>query len=134
MPKHLYIKWTPEDHFNHYIVDEQHRGLISIINSLYYFIQSGWEISSLKPTILMLEQYVIFHLKTEELILIEKGIPHKQLTIVQDYGKEFLEELRGIVNSSIQHKEPNEVISFLSKWWLGHKTQFHEKLIKYITH
>ena len=134
MPNLLFIKWSEEDHFDHHIIDEQHRGLIATINSLYYFIQSGLSISDLRHTILMLEQYVIFHLKTEESILLDQGIPDKKLEVIKNYGEEFLRELKIVVTEAVAHKEPNELTSYLTKWWLGHKSEFHDKLVKYIKH
>ena len=130
----IFIKWNDEDHFDHPIVDEQHRGIIATINSLYYFIQNGWSISDLKHTILMLEQYVIFHLKTEESILLNKKISSDELKEIKVYRQQFLRELKKIVKDAIVHKEPNELTSYLAKWWLGHKTDFHDKLVNYIKH
>ncbi len=135
MPDLLFIKWDNDnDHFDHPIVDEQHRGLIATINSLYYFIQNGWAIKDLKPTIEMLEHYVIFHIKTEESILVDRGITAKDLEVIKNYGGESLKELGEIVKIAIRHEEPNELTSYLAKWWLDHKSQFHNKLIKYIKH
>lgn len=130
----LFIRWSNDDRFDHPIVDEQHRGLIATINSLYYFIQNGWSIKDLRETILMLEHYVIFHLKTEESILLDKGISSDELRAIKKYRQQFLSELKTIIKDAISHKEPNELTSYLAKWWLGHKSEFHDKLTDYIKH
>tara|TARA_R110002049_G_scaffold2743_5_gene21192 strand:+ start:84382 stop:84786 length:405 start_codon:yes stop_codon:yes gene_type:complete len=127
----LFIKWDENDLVNFPILDEQHRGLIAMINSLFYFMQKGWDLKSLKPTILMLEQYIIFHLKTEESILLERGIPENDLKIIQEYRKTFLADLNRIVNNAINNHEPNELAKYIAKWWTGHKTEFHNKLEQY---
>ena len=113
------------------IVDEQHRGLVATMNSLYYFIQKGWDLKNLKPTLLMLEQYIVFHLKTEEGILIENQLPEDTLAAIQEYRADFLTTLNEVTESAINHHEPEELASFLAKWWLGHKTEFHDKLDKH---
>lgn len=131
MSQVLYINWDEENLTGVPIIYEQHRGLVATINSLYYFIQNGWDIKNLKPTILMLEQYIVFHLKTEEGVLIENGIPENTLTAIQNYRTNFLTTLNEVTESAINHHEPEELASFLAKWWLGHQTEFHDKLQQY---
>ena len=131
MTQILYINWNPDNKIGAPIIDEQHRGLIATINSLYYFIQKGWDLKNLKPTILMLEQYIVFHLKTEEGILVENGLPKDTLAAIHEYRTNFLTQLNNVVESAIDHHEPEELASFLAKWWLGHQTEFHEKLNQY---
>ena len=37
--KNLYITWKNEDELGIPIIDEQHRGVVTAINSLFYFMQ-----------------------------------------------------------------------------------------------
>lgn len=131
MASNLFVKWDDSGLVNHAIIDEQHRGLIAIINSIYFFIQEGWPISDLKPTILMLEQYVMFHLKTEQSILVSEGLPEEDMKIVQAYDAKFLAELHEQTANAIEEDEPNHLTLYLAKWWLGHKTDFHDQLADY---
>ena len=131
MSQLLYINRIEANETGAPIIDEQHRGLIATVNSLYYFIQKGWGLSNLKPTLLMLEQYVVFHLKTEEGILVENDLPNETLNTIQEYRANFLSQLHDIVANAIHHNEPEELASFFAKWWLGHQTEFHEKLRPY---
>ena len=131
MNQTLYINWIDDHDIDSPIINEQHRGLVATVNSLYYFIQKGWDLKNLKPTILMLEQYVVFHLRTEESILVENGLPKDILTSIQEYRSNFLTTLNEVTDSAIRHHEPEELASFLAKWWLGHKTEFHDKLEEY---
>ena len=127
----LFIKWDDRNLINLPIVDEQHRGMVATINSLYYFIQQGWDLNSLKPTVLMLEQYVKFHLKTEEMILKNHGLSSEDMQTVHEYTENFLSQLHKEVDSAIEEGEPENVAKFLARWWMGHKTEFHDKLQKY---
>jgi len=52
----LYIVWSDNNSVGIPIIDEQHRGIISTINSLHFFIQAGHGDEILKPTLIMLEQ------------------------------------------------------------------------------
>ncbi len=131
MSQLLFIKWDEDNIINYPIVDEQHRGLVATINSLYYFIQQGWEIKDLKPTILMLEQYVMFHLKTEQSILSSQGLSEDEIKPIQEYSSSFLHDLHNVVTDAIAHEEPQELSKYLAKWWQGHKVEFHDKLSKY---
>lgn len=131
MSQLLFINWNNKDLTGYSIIDEQHRGLIATINSLYYFIQQGWDLQSLKPTILMLEQYMVFHLKTEESILASINIPEETMEAIREYRETFLQELHDIVTDAIISDKPHELSKFLAKWWQGHKTEFHEKLQVY---
>ena len=129
--QNLCIQWDGDNRVGYPILDEQHRGLIATINSLYYFIQQGWELESLKATILILEQYVKFHLKTEEMILMKRGLSEDELKAIHEYGESFLIDLHKNIELSISEDEPQNVVKFLVRWWKGHKVDFHDELKKY---
>lgn len=131
--QNLFIKWDDDKLVGYTILDEQHRGLVATINSLFYFIQEGWELNSLKPTLLILEQYVTFHLKTEESILVKRGISDADLKVIQNYGESFLSELHRNIKLAISEDEPQNVVKYLAHWWNGHKSEFHDKLEKYFS-
>lgn len=127
----LLIEWAHQNRVNHPILDEQHRGLVSIINTLQYFIDEKWPVSSLHPTIEALEQYVMFHFKTEETILLKNGMPQEDMQKVRAYRSKFFQELREHVNSAIFQSETQLLTNFLVDWWAGHQSEFHDKLASY---
>ena len=53
----LYIVWQDKFVQDEPIIDEQHRGAIAIINSLHYFIQQGYGLKDLMPTVNVLKSY-----------------------------------------------------------------------------
>ena len=130
----LLIEWKNQDCVGHPILNEQHRGLVGIINTLQYFINEEWPVSSLHPTIEALEQYVMFHFKTEETILVTNGMPSEDMEKVRAYRIKFFQELREHVNNAIFQSETQLLSNFLMDWWAGHQSQFHNKLQKYFTH
>lgn len=114
----LYIVWTDKNNLNIPIVDEQHRGIVSIINSLHYFIKQGLGFQTLLPTIIIMEQYSIIHFEAEQLLLKKYGYP--------DYDNHFLlhanlrENIKAIKAQTFLNKDPDAVINFLKKWWINH--------------
>ena len=127
----LLIEWKNENQVEHPVLNEQHRGLVAIINTLQYFINEDWPVSSLHPTIEALEQYVMFHFKTEETILLKNGLPQDGLEKVRAYRTKFFQELREHVNSAIFQSETQLLTDFLFDWWAGHQSEFHDKLQQY---
>ena len=127
----MLIEWNRQNAVGHPILDEQHRGLVGIINTLQYFIDEQWPVSSLHPTIEALEQFVMFHFKTEETILLKNGMPQADLDIVRAYRTRFFQELREHVNSAIFQSETQLLTNFLVDWWAGHQSEFHDKLRQY---
>ncbi len=114
----MYIVWTEKNKLGIPIIDEQHRGIISSINSLYYFIQKGNAEEIINPTMITLKQYVDVHFATEESLLEETRYPH----VVRHEGlhKEFIVTLNGIARKLEVNKDSDMVLRFLKDWWLGH--------------
>ena len=114
----LYIVWKDEYNTGVPIIDEQHRGIISNINSLHYFIQHGISQEALQPVLVTLQQYTIVHFKTEENLMQEAGY--------QGFGEHRVlhEELASktieISQEALTNNEPGLALSFLRNWWLNH--------------
>ena len=73
----LYIVWNITQCIKVPIIDDQHHTIVSTINALFFFIQQGWGLSALAPTLKVIKTNVGFHLKTEEGILEKLGASHK---------------------------------------------------------
>ena len=128
----MLINWSDDDLVNFPILDEQHRGIISTINTLDYFIKQDWSISNLKPTIDTVIHYVKFHFKTEETILIRQNVPAINLEIIRNYKMQFLNELNQHVEDAVNMAESKILTDYLVNWWSGHKSEYHDKLSNYL--
>jgi len=110
----LYIIWTENNNTGIPIIDEQHRGIISTINSLHYFMQTGHGEEIIKPTLITLEQYIAIHFKTEEALLEAANYPaleeHMALHRAWDEKAHLLST----------HTDSSELLKFLKEWWMGH--------------
>ncbi len=69
----LYIVWTDRNKVDIPILDEQHRGIVSTINSLHYFIRQGRRLDALDSTLVVLRQYTAIHFRTEEALMRESA-------------------------------------------------------------
>jgi len=114
----VFIVWKPEYDLGIPIIDEQHRGIVTIINSLYYGTQSSYIKNILSPTIDMLRSYANIHFQTEEHFLDTIAYPgaasHRLL------HQEYTSKLAGIERGISVDKDPSQLMGFLKKWWLGH--------------
>ena len=116
----LYIVWSDNNKIGIPIIDEQHRGIISTINSLHYFINAGHGDEIIKPTMIMLEQYVDIHFKTEEALCAEASYPDLEKHIV--FHKELVKKTKKLSIDANMNKDSGMILKFLKEWWLGHIT------------
>ena len=118
MKKTLYIVWSEENEVGIPIIDEQHRGIISTINSLHYFMQTGKSGEIIKPILIMLEQYTIIHFNTEESLIEDAGYPdlenHRKL------HDNLLANTRNFFIELNKSEDPAILLKFLKDWWLTH--------------
>ena len=71
----LYIKWRETNEIGIPIIDEQHKGIVSVINSLYFFSHMGKGEDVLFPIYIIMEQYSILHFETEQYLLRQFDYP-----------------------------------------------------------
>lgn len=116
--KNLYIVWSDDSKVGFPIIDEQHRGIVSTINSLHYFIRTGQGREIIKPTLIMLEQYIEVHLKTEEALMEEAGYPALEEHI--ELHRELVDKTKRLSDDAGMDMDSDMVLKFLKEWWLGH--------------
>ena len=117
MKSAIYIVWNERNNLGIPIIDEQHKGIVSIINTLHYYVQAGHGQEILKPTMIMLEQYVIIHFKTEETLMVEANYPAYEEHII--LHKELLRKTN-MISLGVNNEDSHMVLKFLKEWWLGH--------------
>lgn len=114
----LYIFWSDIHATNIPVIDEQHRSLVGIINTLYFFMREQMAPEITMPVVFMLDKYAQIHFQTEEYILELTEYPnikeHKKLH--EDYSA----RIRTLSSKSKQTLEPDELLAFLKDWWIRH--------------
>jgi hemerythrin len=125
----LYIVWKDEFNLDIPILDEQHHAIVATINSLYFFIQEGWGLAALTPTLNIIKTYSAFHAKTEEGVLIKLNYP--SLIHHIECQKSFEKEVNEATNEALLYKDPQILLKFLRTWWLNHLNVEHPEYADY---
>jgi len=119
MMKHnVFINWKSEYNLGIPIIDEQHRGIVSIINSLHFGMQNNFIEEMLTPIIDMMYDYTHIHFQVEETFLQRISFPnaktHHALHI------DLSSKLNDIGRRSMLDKDPYQVMNLLKDWWISH--------------
>ena len=125
----LYIVWNEGNELGIPIIDEQHRGIVSTINSLHYLIQEELGIEALKPTLTILEQYTQIHFLTEESLMAKIGYPGIEKHV--GLHKELMRRTVAITKESMSHEDPVITLHFLRQWWIGHINAVDRQYVPY---
>jgi hemerythrin len=112
------IVWKPEYELGIPIVDEQHRGIVSTINSLYYGMQNKQGDEFLRPIISMINNYTRTHFEIEEDFL--KRCKFPGLKNHQELHHELIKKLAKTGTGSLEDQNPREFLEFLKEWWIDH--------------
>ena len=116
--RNVFIIWKDEYNLGIPIIDEQHRGIVTIINSLHFGISNNYISDMLVPIIDTIYNYTDIHFRIEEDCLAKNNYPnvkghhelHEVLTVT----------LTNIGKSSAYYKDPYQFLDFLKKWWINH--------------
>lgn len=116
--KNLLIVWSDVHKTRIPIIDEQHRGIVSIINNLFYFMGEQRAAEIFVSVVVMLEQYTKLHFMAEESLLelakYEKIDEHKAL------HQKLMADMSTASIKARRDNDPGEFLFFLKKWWLTH--------------
>jgi hemerythrin-like metal-binding protein len=100
------------------IIDEQHRGIVSIINSLH-FAQPMPNACFLQPTAAMIMGYTQIHFATEIMLLKEAAYPRLQEQMHQH--DQLIAEADRLLQAGLKNGgDPGEFLDFLKDWWQVH--------------
>jgi hemerythrin-like metal-binding protein len=130
----ILINWQPSYELGIPIIDEQHRGVVTIINSLFYGMQHKHAENILTSIISMIRDYTHIHFTLEEDFLMKCNFP--DLDSHQLLHKELIGELFHTVRASSFERDPYKFMDFLKRWWIDHicnkDRQFRDYLLKEI--
>lgn len=118
MKNALYIVWQSSSESGIPILDEQHRGIVSAINSLYYFIQNGDAAVAFEPTMDVLNYYTKLHFLTEEALLKAAGYPDIDAHV--EIHHRLMDQVRSMAKGYADEDQVRALLEFLKEWWIGH--------------
>ncbi|MDR2015889.1 MAG: hemerythrin family protein [Azoarcus sp.] len=119
MYRPLFIKWQDKNNTGIEIIDEQHRGIVSIINSFYFLIEKSVNDKALCISISeTIKKYSHIHFLSEERLLKAAKYPdiEKHIAIHRSLTK----ETERIEHAAINDNDPMLLLQFMKKWWLEH--------------
>ena len=128
----VFIVWKPEYNLGIPILDEHHRGIVTIINSLHFGMQNNYVRETLAPIIEMMHDYVRIHFQIEEDFHQKTNFPNAKKH--QELHHELTSMLNKLGKSSVMDKDSHQFMDFLKKWWINHirseDLQFRDHLLK----
>jgi len=130
MDSFLYIVWEDKNNTGIPIIDEQHRGIVSTINTFYYFIKKGEGLKAITPTLTVLEEYTLLHFSTVEDLFAGSGFPDLNNHVLSH--KELLHRTKIIAYESNTKSDANLALKFLKEWWLNHINVEDKKYVSYV--
>jgi hemerythrin len=114
----LYIVWQPANEIGIPIIDEQHRGVVSAINSLRYCIQSGNATTAYGSTMDLLNYYTRMHFQAEEQLMKEAGYPEVEEHMA--HHVKLMEQFVAMTKKAANEDSADDLLVFLKEWWLNH--------------
>ena len=126
----LLIVWEPEYKLGIPIIDEQHRGILSTINSLHFGITDMHGVEMLRPVIEMVHDYTRIHFTVEEDFLTKYNYP--RIKEHREMHAELISELDKVGRESLNHHAPLEFMEFLKKWWIDHICKEDREYLNYL--
>ena len=128
----IYIAWKPEYNLGIPVIDEQHKGIVFIINTLYYGMQNGYTKNFLEPINDMLHSYTRIHFQIEESFFEKSDYPDTENHL--SLHRELVAKLDEIGRKSVLDGDSRQLMDFLKKWWFHHicesDMQYREFILK----
>ena len=119
MSQQLFIVWQEGNDTGVTLLDEQHRGIVSIINTLHYALSMGKGNNKLYSQIIdTICSYSSIHFTTEEGMMEACkyiGLENHKIT-----HHKLLRDTKSIQYDVIKANDPKPLLEFLKKWWIEH--------------
>jgi len=126
----ILFAWKPQYNLGIPIIDEQHHGIVTTINSLYFGIQHEQGKSMLEPVIGMVTEYTRIHFETEENFLRICDFPDLEAHL--EMHNVLRRSLSTIGEKCLQDQNPLEFLEFLKNWFIDHICQKDRKFKEFL--
>jgi hemerythrin-like metal-binding protein len=115
----LFIVWNKQNEVGIELIDEQHRGIVSIINTLYYMMREKANHQLLYPSISdTMRAYSKMHFITEEHFL--ERIAYKDIQNHKKIHEKLIFTIDKIERECARDNDIMPLLEFLKHWWIGH--------------
>ncbi len=119
-----FVEWVDKYSVGIPDIDEQHKSLVNTINYLFGECKKGEEAANnaFRKTMKSLVDYVKFHFKTEEELMIKYNFPEEGYKAHKIEHEKFIIKVLEVVSDFENGKKfvPNQTTRFLRDWLLQH--------------
>ena len=113
----LYLVWNKDHESGMAIIDEQHRAMLGMINSLYYNLSKGRGLNTVHPTLRALEELAYIHLSTLLPLAEQEEYGKYREQAITQY--ELLQEAKRSARKAQCEADVMEIVQLLKDWWVG---------------
>ena len=123
--KHQLLVWNDDQSTGIPLIDEHHRSIIAVMNSLFFFMRKDEGDKVLLPLVIIIEQYIKIHFMMEENMLRESKFSAVDEHILHH---SLIEKKMLVLASKLRHTgRPEELLDFLKIWWKEH-IEVHDQI------
>ena len=128
----LFIIWSDKYATGIPVLDEQYRGLVSLINCFFYHRGDACKDIEriLVPTAEMFKGYVRLNFYTVEKLMAESGYPDMEKYVAKHC--EILETILRMDRVCRARRDAQQLLDFLKEYWLNSVQQLSSEYIEYL--
>lgn len=124
----MLITWDDDFSQHKEIIDEQHRAILTTINSIHYLFMKADDTNIIKH-VMILHSQLQMHFQTEMLILKQNESP--LLAVYEDEADAFLAELLDICDAPNDEHQTPLLFEKFKNWWDDH-LELHKEIKPYL--
>jgi len=128
------LKWDDYYSLGNEKIDEQHRGLFDLVNSVIVSCDDGSDTITIKETLLFLADYTLQHFNVEEALQRECNYPeyekHKKLH--DDFKIVVIDLVHRFLNSGSSADLSKDIKKIVIKWLVKHIMNEDKKIGRYL--
>lgn len=126
----LLIKMQDFHHIGVDILDEQHKGMISIVNTLHYLIGHHQEQDTSVTVAELMHNYFIVHFLVEESFLKKAEYPNYELH--KEEHQQIIKKLKKVKQACRNHSGAGHLLVMLKEQWVEHFLNKDLKFTRYL--
>jgi hemerythrin-like metal-binding protein len=124
------LDWNKSLEIGHKTIDEQHKGLVKLLNDLHSAMSLGVACADYTPIRMRLYEYSVLHFSEEEALMGRTG--YKLRAEHEREHQEFMGKLEVLAQKASSRNEDigTEMFTWLADWLLRHISQTDRKLVE----
>jgi len=124
------LEWDKSLEIGHTMIDEQHKGLVQLLNDLHSAMSLGVTGADYTPIRMKLYEYSVFHFTEEEALMERSG--YKLRAEHEREHNSFIEELDKLAQMTRDGSNDvgTEIFTWLADWLRGHISVTDKKLVE----